>query len=72
MFYTIVTWYAENPWEMPPPPTEEQKQANAEMTNILAPNFDSELIVAVSNDKKTRLAIKSWPSEEVAQAWLIT
>jgi len=70
MFYTITTWYAENEWEMPPPPTEEQKQAAAEMTDILAPGFDSELIVAISNDKKTRLAIKSWPSEEIAQAWI--
>lgn len=70
MFYTIVTWYAENPWDMPPPPTDEQKQAAAEMTDILAPDFDSELTVAISEDLKTRVAVKSWPSEEIAQQWI--
>jgi hypothetical protein len=71
MFYTIVTWSSDNEWEaVLTAPSPEQKQAAAEMTNVLAPDFESELIVAVSADRKTRMAMKSWPSEEVAQSWI--
>jgi len=70
MFYSVITWYAENEWEYPPPPTDIQLQRGKEMIDTLSPGFNSELTVAISSDTRTRLSMRSWPSEEAAQAWI--
>lgn len=71
MFYSIVTWTATDAWgNLPPPPTDEQKAASLAMAKTIVPDYESVLTVGFNPRQGKRIAMRTWPTAEAAQAWV--